>query len=48
MADPDKGVFPLKLKDLTRGPVFALLKKKKLVVEEEEDDDDLPNWDEIE
>jgi len=44
-ADPDKGIFPLKLKDLTRGPVFSLLKKRGLVKDEEEDDDDLPAWD---
>jgi len=46
-ADPEKGIFPLKLKDLTRGPVFALLKKRQLVKDEEEEDD-LPNWDDIE
>jgi len=47
-ADPEKGIFPLKLKDLTRGPVFALLKKRQLVKDEEEEDDNLPNWDDIE
>jgi len=44
-ADPDKGIFPLKLKDLTRGPVFALLKKRGLVKDDDDDDDELPAWD---
>jgi len=38
-ADPDKGIFPLKLKDLGRGPVFQMLRKRKLVKEEESDDE---------
>jgi len=47
-ADPDKGVFPLKLKDLTRGPVFQLLRKRGLVKEDEESDDEpLPSFDDV-
>jgi len=38
-ADPDKGIFPLKLKDLCRGPTFVLLRKRGLVKEEESDDE---------
>jgi len=40
-ADPDKGIFPLKLKDLCRGPTFVLLRKRGLVKEEESDDDQM-------
>jgi len=46
-ADPDKGIFPLKLKDLTRGPVFMLLKKKGLVKDEDDDDEGLPSFDDL-
>jgi len=38
-ADPEKGIFPLKLKDLCRGPTFVLLRKKGLVKEESSDDE---------
>jgi len=38
-ANPDAGVFPLKLKDLCRGPVFILLRKRGLVKEEESEDE---------
>jgi len=43
-ADPEKNIFPLKLKDLTRGPIFALLKKRGLV-KDEDDDDEMPAFD---
>jgi len=43
-ANPEKGIFPIKLKDLARGQVFVLLREKGLVKDEEEDDD-LPVWD---
>jgi len=47
-ANPDAGIFPLKLKDLTRGPVFMLLKKKGLVKDDDDDDDEgLPSFDDI-
>jgi len=47
-ADPDKGIFPLKLKDLTRGPVFQLLRKRGLVKEDEESDDEpLPSFNDL-
>jgi len=47
-ADPDKGVFPLKLKDLTRGPVFQVLRKRGLVKEDEDSDDEpLPSFDDV-
>jgi len=39
LADPDKGVFPIKLKDLCRGPTFVLLRKRGLVKEESSDDE---------
>jgi len=38
-ADPDKGIFPLKLKDLCRGPVFIMLRKRKLVKENESEEE---------
>eukprot|EP01123_Difflugia_compressa_P005386 TRINITY_DN170_c0_g1_i6.p1 TRINITY_DN170_c0_g1~~TRINITY_DN170_c0_g1_i6.p1 ORF type:complete len:317 (-),score=102.63 TRINITY_DN170_c0_g1_i6:57-1007(-) len=38
-ADPDKGIFPIKLKDLSRGPTFGLMRKRGLVQEEESDDE---------
>jgi len=38
-ADPDKGVFPIKLKDLCRGPTFIMLRKKGLVKDESSDDE---------
>jgi len=38
-ANPDKGIFPLKLKDQCRGPTFILLRRKKLVKEEDDEDD---------
>jgi len=47
-ADPDKNIFPLKLKDLSRGPTFQVLRKKGLVKEDESDDDDpLPSFDDL-
>jgi len=47
-ADPDKGVFPLKLKDLVRGPVFQLLRKKSLVkADDDSDDEPLPSFDDV-
>jgi len=47
-ADPDKSIFPLKLKDLSRGPTFQLLRKKGLVKEDDSDDDDpLPSFDDL-
>jgi hypothetical protein len=41
-ANPDLGIFPLKLKDQARGAVFPVLRKKGLIKEEEDDDDDVP------
>jgi len=38
-ANPDAGVFPIKLKDLCRGPTFVLLRAKGLVKEEESEDE---------
>jgi len=38
-ANPDQGIFPIKLKDLCRGPTFVLLRKKGLVKEEESEDE---------
>jgi len=46
MADPEKGIFPLKLKDSSRGPTFALLRKKKLIREEKESSDEMYFFDE--
>jgi len=41
-ANPDLGIFPLKLKDQARGAVFPVLRKKGLIKEDEDDDDDVP------
>jgi len=38
-ANPEKGIFPIKLKDLARGQVFVLLRERGLVKDEEEDDE---------
>jgi len=38
-ANPEGGIFPLKLKDLCRGPVFQMLRKRNLVKKEESDDE---------
>jgi len=38
-ADPDKGIFPIKLKDLCRGPTFIMLRKRGLVKDESSDDE---------
>jgi hypothetical protein len=38
-ANQDLGIFPIKLKDLSRGSVFPVLRKKGLIKDEEEDDD---------
>jgi len=38
-ANPDDGIFPIKLKDLCRGPTFVLLRAKGLVKEEESEDE---------
>jgi len=38
-ANPEKGIFPLKLKDQCRGPVFVLLRERGLVKKEESDDE---------
>jgi len=47
-ADPDKSIFPLKLKDLSRGPTFQVLRKRGLVKEDESDDDEpLPSFDDL-
>jgi len=47
-ADPDKNIFPLKLKDLSRGPTFQVLRKKGLVKEDESDDEEpLPSFDDL-
>jgi len=39
MANPEEGIFPLKLKDACRGPVFPMLRKRGLVKKEESDDE---------
>jgi len=47
-ADPDNNIFPLKLKDLSRGPTFQVLRKKGLVKEDESDDEEpLPSFDDL-
>jgi len=47
-ADPEKSIFPLKLKDLSRGPTFQVLRKRGLVKEDESDDDEpLPSFDDL-
>jgi len=47
-ADPEKNIFPLKLKDLSRGPTFQVLRKRGLVKEDEsEDDEPLPSFDDL-
>jgi len=47
-ADPEKSIFPLKLKDLSRGPTFQVLRKRGLVKEDEsEDDEPLPSFDDL-
>jgi len=38
-ADPEKGIFPIKLKDLCRAPTFVLLRKRGLVKEESSEDE---------
>jgi len=38
-ANPDKGIFPMKLRDQGRTPVFALLRKKSLMPEESSEDE---------
>jgi len=38
-ADPEKGIFPIKLKDLCRGPAFIMLRKRGLVKDDESDDE---------
>jgi len=40
-ADPEKAIFPLKLKDQCRGPTFVLLRKLGLVAKDEESDDEM-------
>jgi len=38
-ADPEKGIFAIKLKDLCRAPTFVLLRKRGLVKEESSEDE---------
>jgi hypothetical protein len=40
-ANQDLGIFPIKLKDLSRGSVFPILRKKGLI-KDDDDDDDIP------
>jgi len=40
-ANPDYNIFPLKLKDQCRGPIFSYLRQRGLI-QDEDDDDDLP------
>jgi hypothetical protein len=47
LANPELGIFPIKLKDLSRGSVFPVLRKKGLIKDEEEDDDIPIGFDDI-